>query len=328
MSKARVTGTREQRKVAPAYTDHAEGSDFEAGWVDDLTASEREALEKSGRIEPSGNGAPSREADQAADEVEDGLHYLRHADKQAAAAAAEWQKHLEGLSEQERLDYESRGLIEKPARKAKPERKGWSRLSHSEEKSFLREATDEVPDASDPVGVMAREEARAEAPLAATRIILSEIIHDPRPRLVASLIALALGIGAEQGIDETAIVWHFKVTIIHVLSEVCRWKKLLADNPGDLALPRYVVAQILDDPRPRLQADTFALAFSFPLRQGMSERRLATHYGLTVATLSARVLWWVDHMQARLPSVCKRNTTNYRTHNVRRAPKDPFCKTK
>lgn len=250
--------------------------------------------------------------------------YQRHADTQETAAALAWKEHLAGLTEEQRLDYERRGLIESPAAKKKSTKaKTWTRVEADEERGILREL--QIPKEEQPDEIVAAKEApRADPTLEAVRLILAEVIDAVQPRLEASLFAVVIGIGMLQGINALTLAVKYNLPLETVEAMILDRYELLAPRGLDLTLPKYVVSHVLDDDRPRLQADTFAMALGFPLRQGKSERRLAVEYGLTVATLSARVIWWVKHMDARLPGVCKRNTDNYRARNVRRQPDDPF----
>ena len=256
-------------------------------------------------------------------EAGDDRAYLRHADKQTAAADRTWREHVAGLSEEKRREYEGLKLIE-PAGKKPAKAKTWKRAAACEERSCFKELEAEKEERPDEV-LIQKETAQTIAPLVATRFILAAIIDAHGPRLEASIVAIALGIGQLQGITAESLARVCLLSEQTVRRRVRAWKARF-EAGVDLTLPKYVVSHVLDDLRPRLQADCFALAFDFPLRQGMSERQLAERYGLTVATLSARVLWWVDEMNARLPGVCKKRTSAYRDSNVRRQPDNPFRK--
>lgn len=148
--------------------------------------------------------------------------------------------------------------------------------------------------------------------------VLPAVIDAADPRLEASIIALALGIGARQGISLEALAHRHCGLLSTLMGRVHTWQRNLDVCRASLGLLRVVISPILASRNPRLEAETIAMAARFGLSGGQSMTARGEHHGVCKAAISARVRRWVRRFGLALPNDCKRQTANYVLFNVRK----------
>ena len=165
-------------------------------------------------------------------------------------------------------------------------------------------------------------DAQTKRDLVVLSVVLAEIIDAKNPRLVASIMALAIGIGARQRIEPYTLAKKHKVGLSWLYRKERDWRMRLDVSRVSMAMLKLVISPILASRNPRLEADTIAMAARFGLSGGASMTALGEHHGVCKAAVSARVRRWVKDLGLPLPRECKQQTSNYLLSNVRReAPK-------
>ena len=146
--------------------------------------------------------------------------------------------------------------------------------------------------------------------------VLPAIIDAADPRLEASLIALALRMGARQGITIPGLRDRHQKGIKWLEASVRAWEVKLDVCRASLTLLRIVLSSIVSSRNPRLEADSISMAARFGLSGGTSMTQVGEFHGVCKAAISARVRRWVRRFGLALPRDCKENTDNYRLFNV------------
>lgn len=154
--------------------------------------------------------------------------------------------------------------------------------------------------------------------------LLPEVIDAPDPRFVASVMALALGIGPRQKITIPGLGERHGIRTVAVLACVEEWKRRFDLCPASVTVLRLVVSPILTSRNPRLEAESIALAARFGL-DGVSMTERGEFHGVCKAAISARVRRWAGRLGLALPRDCKEQTENYVLFNVRKAKPKTFA---
>ena len=252
----------------------------------------------------------------------------------------EWQKWLAGLTPDEKLELERRGLIAPP----KPGKRKRPRLVQDEEEGESNPGTcDHLPgEGLNPFEALAAKEAEqgisepGEPPMppdeaAAKRrelVLLSHVlpqIADARDaRLEASVVALALQIGARQGITVDGLAARHGITRQAVQARTHAWRACFGISQADVELLEYVLAPILASRTPGLEAEAIAKAARIGLSNSGRMEDAGMKHGVCRQAVSRRVRVWCEKLDLPLPRECKRHTENYRLFNVTKQAIDPF----
>ena len=295
-----IRGDRSLRKVGDegsAYNDEHECN--AAGWAQDLTPGERVQLRARGRL-------PKVAKDTRREVYEE--------------AYAAW---LAGMSEEDRFKLKGLGL-DKPV----PEDRFADR-SDGNDPEEDQSGTAQVERTAAPKQDL--EEVPNRLSLEAVCLVLPAIVDAPNPRLVASIIALAVDelstrgvtppLAARQGITVLDLARVHEVSSRWVQKQVRAWVVKLGISRLSLDWVRFILSFILESKTPRLKADILCSAASISLRQGTSWRKQSAGYGIGVAAWSAQVRRWVNRMGLPLPRDCKQNTANYQFTNPQQLPR-------
>lgn len=149
-------------------------------------------------------------------------------------------------------------------------------------------------------------------------------IHDSLdPRLEASIVALALKIGARQGITIAKLAARHQVAEGEIGGRVRTWEVSLGVCRADVDLLSFVIAPILASRSPGLEAECIAKAARIGLNADRMEDVGAKH-GVCRQAVSNRVRHWCEELVLPLPPECKQNTGEYLNCNVRKEVIDPF----
>ncbi len=266
---------------------------------------------------------------------------IRTVEEIEAEHFAAWAAWLKGLTPDERAQLEGNPLLSAPPQPRA--RKRARRVEEDEETPGLGTCDHLASSNLDPCeALMAKEEreaAEGSGTLAAiyeiddtTRRdlyvlghVLPEIVDAEDPRLMASLMALALGIGPRQGITIKGLAERHGLRSLAVLAAVAEWQEKFKGCPASLTLLRLVISPVVASRNPRLEAETIALAARFSLSGGQSMTKLGEHHGVCKAAISARVRRWAARLGLALPRDCKEETANYVLFNVRRQKSKTFA---
>ncbi len=150
--------------------------------------------------------------------------------------------------------------------------------------------------------------------------VLPHIVDAENPRLEAEIVALALRIGARQGITAAGLAKKHGRALVAVEEAVGAWHLKFAVCSFALGLLKLVMSPILASRNPRLEAETAAIAARMGLTQGASMTARGEHHGVVRAAISSRVRRWGRSMciELPLPRECKKQTSNYVLFNKRR----------
>ncbi len=154
--------------------------------------------------------------------------------------------------------------------------------------------------------------------------LLPEIIDAPDPRFVASVMALALGIGPRQKITLAGVAGRHGLQQVAVLKCVDEWQRRFEVCAASRTVLRLVVSPVVASRNPRLEAESFAIAARFGL-DGSSMTARGEFHGVCKAAVSARVRRCVKRLGLALPRDCKDQTNNYVLFNVRRQKSKSFA---
>ncbi len=248
-----------------------------------------------------------------------------------------WQQWLAGLTPDELVALEKAGVTPpEPPRRVKRAR----RQTEDDEPGLG--TCDHLPsEDADPFEALAEKEERQEREkpgtaaafeidettrrdLAVLTYVLPAIIDADNPRLVASLLALALRIGKRQKISYEGLREKHNCGVSWMQRKVREWERAFDISRTSVAMLRLVVSPILASRNPRLEADCISMAASFGLSGGASMTQRGEHHGVCKAAISARVRSWCARFHIPLPRDCKEATENYVLFNVRREKPKPI----
>ncbi len=155
---------------------------------------------------------------------------------------------------------------------------------------------------------------------------LPHIVDAENPRLEAEIIALALRIGARQGITPERLAEKHGRDLEEIEEAIGGWHLKFAVCSFAVGLLKRVISPILASRNPRLEAETATIAARMGLTQGASMTARGEHYGVVRAAISSRVRRWGRRMciELPLPRECKKQTSNYVLFNKRREKTKSF----
>ena len=254
---------------------------------------------------------------------------IRTEEEAAADHVAQWRAWWAALTPDRQAEYVAAGITapENPHKRRRKKReegeeteapKGW------ETKAALEQYEQTLRTEREPIDPDKRRD------LVLLAQTLPHIADAANPRLEASTLALALKVGARQGITVGELAHQHLIEHDDVHRAVRGWAVRLDVCRADVELLCYVIAPILKSQTPGLEAETIAMAASVGINRAVRMEDVGLKHGVCRAAISRRVREWVGKLSKRtgiefpLPRACKRNTDAYRDSNVRRQAVDPF----
>ena len=154
--------------------------------------------------------------------------------------------------------------------------------------------------------------------------VLPTIADAADARLEASIVALALRIGARQGITYEVLSERQHLHKLAISKRVTRCILQLSSSAEDVDLLRYVIGPIRSSRTPGLEAEAIGKAAQIGLSNADRMEDVGRKHGVCRQAISRRVRHWCEKLGLPLPRECKRNTEAYRLHNVTKQKIDPF----
>ena len=250
---------------------------------------------------------------------------IRTEDEFAEDYARQWAAWVAGMTPDEKLALETDGLTA-----PEPPRKGRRTRHVPPEDTEVDLGTCEhleAPRCQRPDERMMAEEDKADGKrreLLLLSQVLPTIADAPDARLEASIVALALRIGARQGITYEILAERHNLNAVEILNRVTKWMLQLRSSAEDVDLLRYVVGPILSSRTPGLEAEAIAKAAQIGLSNADRMEDVGMKHGVCRQAISRRVRHWCERLSLPLPRECKRNTEAYRLCNVTKQKIDPF----